>query len=71
MPYLINREPSSTYIDYLKRYGFRIACELRDIDEIGSIDRTELSKRYRHLSKQDLVTKSIFIQATKSEKLVR
>ena len=65
MPYFINREPSSTHICYLERYGFRIACALREIDEIGSIQRTELSKRYKHISKQDLVTKSIFIQATK------
>ena len=69
IPYLINRAPSSTHIDYLERYGFRIACELREIDEIGSIQRTELSKRYKHMSPQDLVTKNIFIQATKREKL--
>ena len=69
MPYLINREPSSTHINYLERYGFEIACELRETDEIGSIQRTELSKRYKHMSEQDLKTKSIFIQATKREKL--
>jgi SAM-dependent methyltransferase len=68
-PYLINREPSSTHINYLERYDFKIECELREIDELGGIQRIELSKRYKHLSKEDLETKSIFIQATKRGKL--
>jgi hypothetical protein len=69
MLYFINREPSSTHLDYLERYGFRIACALREVDEIGSIRRTKLAKRYQHMSTQDLVTKSVFIQATKRENL--
>ncbi|MGP8011957.1 MAG: methyltransferase domain-containing protein [Halobacteriota archaeon] len=65
-PYLLNREPYSTHINYLTSHDFKIIHESKHIDEESGIQRTRLSTKYENMSYEDFVTKSVFIQAIKS-----
>jgi hypothetical protein len=59
-----NREPHSAHIALIERTGLRVACDERVVRPSG-ITRTQLARRFRHLSDQDLTTSSAFIQAVK------
>jgi len=65
-PYLINREPYSTHINYLTSYDFKIIYEKRDIDEVSSIQASKLSTKYKNMPYEDFVTRGVVIQAIKS-----
>jgi SAM-dependent methyltransferase len=64
-PFLINREPCSTHLNYLATYGFEVVYESRQVDEAGIIRRAALAKRFINMPQEDFVTKSVFIQAIK------
>jgi SAM-dependent methyltransferase len=61
---LLNRQPHSMHVDLLKRHGFHIVYDQRSTKPSG-ITRSELSRRFKHLSDEDLVTSSSFIQGVK------
>jgi SAM-dependent methyltransferase len=65
-PYLINREPCSTHINYLTSYDFKIIHETRNIDEVSGIEASKLSTKYKNMLNEDFVTKGVVIQAIKS-----
>ena len=62
--YLINRQPHSTHVELLGRYGFQIVGDVRFRDHTG-VARKQLTPRFRHLSDDDLTTYSAFLQAVK------
>jgi len=65
-PYLINREPCSTHINYLKKYGLNIVCELRQMDKVDGIQRDSLSRRFHYMSPDDFTTQTAFFQCVKT-----
>ncbi len=60
----INRQPHSVYINYLKKYGYKIVCDKVDNNATG-INRKKLASTFKNLSDEDLVTSGAFIQAVK------
>jgi len=60
--YLINREPLSSHVDYLKRHGFDLVTVEGHPAERGASFRP--AKRFRRMSEQDASTRSVFVQAT-------
>ena len=66
-PYLLNREPYSTHKRLLEQTGFEIICEIRNSDHSGLV-REQLSSRFRQMSKQDIVTRSVHILAGKDRR---
>ena len=65
-PYTINREPPSRHIERIKKNGFQIV-RLLPKGMVNSINRNELTLKFRNLSDSDLVCGGIFIQAIKNE----
>jgi predicted SAM-dependent methyltransferase len=63
-PYLLNRQPHSTHTSLLTKNGFQRVCDHRIIST-SSIRRKQLSRRFRNLSDEDLMTSSAFMQAVK------
>lgn len=63
-PYLINREPLSTHIDLLKSCRFKIVCILPERNTKG-INRSQLAKRFKFISDEDMVTSSAYIISLK------
>jgi len=63
-PYLLNREPLSTHIKLLYKIGFDIKMILK-VKSQSNLTINDLSKKFRYLSKEDLTTSSVFIQAIK------
>jgi hypothetical protein len=63
--HVTNREPHSTHIALLQKFGCRVVTDER-IVRASRISRADLTHRFRHLSDQDLVTSSALIQAVKS-----
>jgi len=62
---LLNRQPHSMHVDLLGRHGFHIVCDQRSTATSG-ITRRQLSRRFQHLSDEDLMTSSSFMQAVKA-----
>lgn len=65
-PYTINREPPSRHIELIKKNGFQIV-RLLHRGMVNSINRNELTLKFRNLPDSDLVCGGIFIQAIKNE----
>ena len=65
-PFFINREPYSTHVNLLTKYGFKIIYNYIDTRTQDSIKRKALSSRFRDISEVDFTTKSAFIQAVKT-----
>ena len=65
-PFLINREPHSTHINLLRKFGFDIVCDLQ-IKDNSCIQRRRLAPRFKSMSDDDLITVGAFIQATKKQ----
>jgi len=63
-PYLINRMPHSAHIQLINKCGFRIVCDNK-VQTASGIMRKHLSKQYKQLSDDDLITSGAFIQAVK------
>jgi len=55
----------SAHLSLLRSNGFEIAHVKKQIDERG-IRRERLAPRYRHLSDEDLVTRSAYVLARKT-----
>jgi SAM-dependent methyltransferase len=60
----INRQPHSAHIDILKKNGFELVCDIRDIDNSG-INRSQLASLFKNISNDDMTTCTAFIQAVK------
>jgi SAM-dependent methyltransferase len=67
-PYRLNRQPHSVHINHMLRQGFHVVCDMVCTDRSG-IRREQLFKDFRHLTDEDLVIRSAFIQAVKMEPL--
>jgi hypothetical protein len=63
-PYLLNREPASTHIGFLKRSGLQIVNEVR-MQVKSDVARKRLARRFRDMSDDDLTTQAMFVQAVK------
>lgn len=61
-PYLINRLPYSVHRDLVLKHGFEIVCELKEYLTDG-IERSQLAKRWKNLSDDDLACIGAFVQA--------
>ena len=64
-PYLINRAPHSTHVELMRSNGLEIVCELTREPLEQGIGRSELSRRWRHLTDEDLACRAAFVQARK------
>ncbi len=63
-PYLINREPCSTHLALLEKYGFEILSTKR-VTRTDGIERSRLSRRWKDLSDEDLSCSDLTVQARK------
>ncbi len=63
-PYLLNREPISTHINFLQKFGFEVVCKIK-IKDTSGIQREQLATRFKNISDDDLTTIAAFIQAVK------
>ena len=63
--FLLNREPVSAHRRLLQENGFTIVQEQARHDTHG-LGRAQLANRFRHLTDEDLVTQTVFIQALSS-----
>lgn len=62
--YLLNREPYSTHINLLNKFGFKIINNIKTKSNLP-ISRKKLAVRFKNLSDEDLVTEDALIQAVK------
>lgn len=60
-PFLINREPCSTHLESIDRHGFEVTCYLQNFRSDG-IERSQLAKRWRSLSDEDLNCAGAYVQ---------
>ena len=65
-PYLINRQPLSTHINLLEKFGFEVVCDMKTKDSSG-IEREVLASRFKNMFDDDLTTSTTFIQAVKKK----
>lgn len=63
-PYLLNREPLSTHLEFLKKHGFATLCQQK-VEKPSRIQRDQLAPRFKNLRDQDLTVSGVFIQAIK------
>lgn len=63
-PYLINREPYSTYSNLFESKGFKIVCDIKFQNQTG-ITREELTREFENLSEDDFHTTGAILQAVK------
>ena len=63
--YILNRKPHSTHINLLRKFGFKVVCDIKINDATG-IQRKYLSSRFKNISDDDLTTSGAFIQALKN-----
>jgi hypothetical protein len=64
LPYLINREPCSAHLELLKKNGFTTLSAVTHHRDDG-IRRSQLSKRWKSISEDDLACSDLFVQARK------
>ena len=63
--YSLNREPLSTHIKLLEKYGFQIKASIpwNGLSRTPSIKRNKLDSNFKHLTDEDFKTSSCFIIA--------
>ncbi|MCD6117038.1 methyltransferase domain-containing protein [bacterium] len=66
-PYLLNRESCSTHIGFLRKVGFEIKTIIKTKSQTKLALR-DLAPKFQHISKYELTTSDVFIQAIKYEK---
>ncbi len=66
--YLLNREPLSTHIKLLEKYGFAL-MHIRKNPGEGGIGRKNIAARFKHFAEEDLNTKGVFLVAVKRTEL--
>lgn len=64
-PFLINRQPYSVHIEFLKKCGFDLICDVTRHRRDG-IRRSDLSDYWKNISDNDLTCAEAFIQAGRS-----
>lgn len=62
--YLLNREPDSVHLAMLQQEGFQLVCNQR-VEQLSRYQASDLAKRFRSLTAEDLVTSGAFILARK------
>jgi SAM-dependent methyltransferase len=62
--WLINREPASVHLAQMQNAGFRILRVGRDHRD-SRITRTDLARRFRDMTDEDLRTSGVFVQAAR------
>ncbi len=62
--FLINREPHSVHLEMMRKNNFKIVLDLKRVRTDG-IQRSELSKKWKDLSAEDLTCSGALIQACK------
>lgn len=62
--YLINRQPCSVHMGYMKNNSFKIISHLKDYKPNG-IKRSHLSSHWKGISEDDLACSGTFVQAQK------
>lgn len=62
--YFINRVACAAHLQILERAGARVVRVGR-MHDTGGIPGNRLAPRFRHLSQEDLTTRSAFVQAVK------
>jgi hypothetical protein len=71
-PFLINREPHSTHVRLMEKYGFTVVCDLqRYSNAVEGVQRKDLAARWKHISEDDLACCGAFIQARKRRRECR
>jgi SAM-dependent methyltransferase len=63
-PFFLNRKPLSSHVDFARSAGFDLVAAVLTMDTNG-IGRDELAPRFRHLTDQDLKTRSGFLLCRK------
>jgi hypothetical protein len=63
--YAINRQPHSTHLQLMQKYGFHIVSQLKTYRE-GGIRRSQLASTWKWLPDDDFACSGSFIQAVKS-----
>lgn len=63
--YLLNREPLSTHLALLKKYGFKLITVL-PVTENHGVRREQLSRRFQNLSAEDFRTIRAYVVAQKN-----
>ena len=63
-PYLINREPLSTHLKFLKKHGFETVV-VQSVTQRNDIERHRLADRFSDLSDGDLTTSGAYILSRK------
>jgi hypothetical protein len=66
-PFLLNREPHSTYIKQIEEAGFEIHCDQK-VYVPSPWDRKHMAGRFRDISEEDLNTMGAFVQAVKQSR---
>ncbi len=62
--WLINRQPYSVHLKYMKSSGFRVVSE-QIYSRESRVTRSQLAPRFRNLTDRDLSTADVFVQAVK------
>lgn len=65
-PWLLNRQPFSEHVRQLARHGFQIVNQQVTYGE-GGIEHSDLARRFRGMSLEDLSTASVLLQACKTD----
>jgi hypothetical protein len=63
-PYLINRESLSTHLELIEQNGLDVRT-VRKVQKESAISRNDLTRRFRDLSDDDLMTRAAYIVASK------
>lgn len=63
-PYLLNRQPHSVHVRLLQQAGFRLVCNLQQLDSSG-LRQEQLAPRWRQLADADVACSGAFIQAAR------
>lgn len=67
-PFLLNREPHSSYISLHKTYRFDVIYE-KELREISNLSASDLAKEFRNMSEDDLHTKGSHLVSVKDSRL--
>jgi len=66
--YLINRCPYSTHLELMRRFGFKVVCEVK-YKKDSAIQKKRLARRFMNISDDDLTTSEVFIQAVNKKNI--
>jgi hypothetical protein len=64
-PYFLNRVPHSEHISALMKAGLTVVCD-KTVQSKSSLTQSDLARRFRRISDDDLMTSGAFIQAKRA-----